>query len=275
MKRLLKRSGVATAGFVIILFLLAVAVLGPVFVKTDPYEMASMPLMSPGESNLLGTDMLGRDVAARLIYGARTSLKLGIISVGLAVAVGLPLGLAAGYFGGAVDNAIMRLMDIIFAFPPLLLAIVIAAVLGPGMTNAMLAIGIVYIPRMARIVRGPVLTVRTMEFVNAAEALGSTNFRTIFRHVLPNVLAPVMVQVTLNLSTAILAEAALSFLGLGAQPPEPSWGSMLNEGRLILELAPWLSIFPGAAIMLAVLGFNLLGDGLLDALDPRLKEEVS
>lgn len=275
MKRLLKRSGVATAGLVIVLLLLVVGVLGPVVIKADPYEMAGMPLSPPSETNMLGTDMLGRDVAARLIYGARTSLKLGIISVGLAVALGLPLGLAAGYFGGSVDNVIMRFMDIIFAFPPLLLAIVIAAVLGPGMTNAMIAIGVVYTPRMARIVRGPVLTVRTMEFVNAARALGSSNLRIIGRHVLPNVLGPVMVQVTLNLSTAILAEAALSFLGLGAQPPEPSWGSMLNDGRLILEVAPWLSIFPGAAIMLAVLGFNLLGDGLLDALDPRLKDGVS
>lgn len=272
MYKLLRKSGVAVVGFVIIAVVSTVAIFAPFAAPKDPYKMNPLARRAaPSTQYLMGTDHFGRDIASRVILGARVSLWVGVVSVGLAVALGIPLGIVAGYVGGQVDNMIMRALDILFAFPPILLAIVIASVLGPGMTNAMIAIGIVYAPRMARIVRGPVLTVRELEFVQAATALGAPVYRILLKQILPNIMAPVMVQVSLNMSTAILAEAALSFLGLGAQPPMPSWGSMLSEGRVMLEVAPWLSVFPGLAIMVTVLGFNLLGDGLRDSLDPRLR----
>lgn len=248
-------------------------VLAPYVAPSDPYEIdATASLVAPNEKHPLGTDRLGRDVAARVIYGARTSLWVGFVSVSLTLLIGTPLGVIAGYSGGLLDNVIMRSMDIIFAFPAILLAIVIVAVLGPGITNAMIAIAIVYLPRMARLVRSPVLALREMDFIEAATAMGATSSRILIRHILPNIIGIILVQVSLNLSTAILAEAALSFLGLGAEPPTPSWGSMLNEGRPFLRLAPWLSIYPGIAIVVTVLGFNLLGDGLRDFLDPGLRQ---
>ncbi len=198
-------------------------------------------------------------------------MYVGVVSVGIALGIGGTLGLIAGYFGGWLDNLLMRLMDVMFAIPSLVLAIAITGILGPSLRNAMIAIGLVYTPNFARVARGPVLSVIQHEYIAAARAIGARDWRIIARHVLPNVTAPLVVQTTLSLSTAILAEAVLSFLGLGTQPPEPSWGTMLGTGRKFMETAPWVAVFPGAAIMLAVLGFNLLGDGLRDALDPRLK----
>lgn len=267
-----RRLGVASLGFLIIVGLIGLALLAPYVVAADPYTIdPTASMRAPSAEHPLGTDRLGRDVAARLVYGARTSLWVGIVSVGLATLLGVPLGLLAGYAGGLLDDIIMRLMDVLFAFPPILLAIVIAAVLGSGLTNAMIAIGVIYLPRLVRITRGPVLALRQIEFVEATRALGATHLRIVLTHILPNILGVLLVQISLNLSTAILAEAALSFLGLGAQPPIPTWGGMLNDGRLFTQIAPWLSLYPGLAISLTVLGFNLLGDGLRDVLDPRLR----
>ncbi|OUC08785.1 hypothetical protein RY27_06895, partial [Litorilinea aerophila] len=205
------------------------------------------------------------------MVGARVSLQVGMIAVGIAATVGTLLGLVAGYAGRVVDEVIMRAMDILFAFPAILLAIAILAALGKGILNAMVAIGVVYIPIFARIARGTVLAVRNEEFVEAARAIGARDARILFRHILPNALAPLIVETSLSLSFAILAEAALSFFGLGTQPPDPSWGRMLSEGRAYFQQSPWMGIFPGLAIMLSVMGFNFLGDGLRDVLDPRLK----
>jgi peptide/nickel transport system permease protein len=225
----------------------------------------------PTLAHPLGTDDFGRDILSRIMYGARVSLQVGIIAVGIAATTGTLLGLVAGYSGRVADEVIMRAMDILFAFPAILLAIAILAALGKGVTNAMIAIGVVYIPIFARIARGAVLSVRGEEFVDAARAIGASHRRILFRHIFPNCTAPLIVEVSLSLAFAILAEAALSFFGLGTQPPDPSWGRMLSEGRAYFRQSPWLGIFPGIAIMLAVMGFNFLGDGLRDALDPRLK----
>ncbi|NOZ71790.1 MAG: ABC transporter permease, partial [Chloroflexi bacterium] len=225
----------------------------------------------PSRQYLMGTDIFGRDAFSRVVRGATNSLKVGIISVSLASLVGIALGTLAGYIGGNFDNILMRIMDIFFAFPAILLALAIVAALGPGMRNTIIAISIVYMPIFARVARGPTLTVKSMEFITAAHSLGARGPYILRKHILPNITAPLIVQVSLALSWAILTEAGLSFLGLGSQPPEPSWGNMLSESRTMIELAPWLAIFPGLAIMLCVLGFNLLGDGLRDVLDPRLR----
>ncbi len=223
----------------------------------------------------MGTDELGRDTLARIIHGAQVSLQVGIISVRIAFVLGVTLGLLAGFFGGWLDGLLMRFVDLMFALPGLVLAIVIAGMLGPNRRNAMIAIGIVIAPAFARVVRGAVLEVMGFPFVESARALGSSHVRVMARHVIPNIAAPLIVLVTVYLSTAILSEAALSFLGLGTQPPEASWGGMLNSARSYLDIAPWLSIFPGLAIMIVVLGFNFLGDGLRDILDPRLGPHVA
>jgi peptide/nickel transport system permease protein len=228
-------------------------------------------MQSPSRQYVFGTDEFGRDVYSRLIRGATNSLSIAFVSVALASVIGSTLGTLAGYFGGRADNTIMRIMDLFFAFPAILLALAIIAALGPGFRNTILAISIVYMPIFARVARGPVLTVRATEYVTAARCVGARDGRILGRHVLPNIAPPLIVQVSLALSWAILTEAGLSFLGLGIQPPEPSWGSMLSEARSLLELAPWLAIFPGLAIMFCVLGFNLLGDGLRDVLDPRMR----
>ena len=222
----------------------------------------------PGTQALFGTDRLGRDVLSRVIHGSRVSLYVAVTSIGLAMFAGGALGLTAGYLGGAWDNAINRVMDVFFSIPGLLLAVGIAAMRGPGVNSAVVAITIVYTPLFCRVMRGPVLSEREKEYVEAVRALGASRIVIALKHVLPNVFSPYVVQGTVAFSQAILIEASLSYLGLSAQPPMPSWGNMLNEGRTYLETAPWISVFPGLAIMIAVLAFNLIGDGLRDVLDP-------
>jgi peptide/nickel transport system permease protein len=229
-------------------------------------------MAGPSWSMPLGADTFGRDLLSRIVFGARLSFQVSAFSVLIALIAGSVLGLLAGYAGGWIDQLIMRAMDVLFAFPAVLLALGVVAALGPSPSNVVIAISIVYTPIFARVVRGPVLALKEREFVEAARALGARASRIIARHVLPNLLSVLIVQASIALSWAVLTEASLSFLGLSAQPPAPSWGVMLNEGRQNLELAPHMAIFPGMAIMLAVLGFNLLGDGLRDALDPRLRQ---
>jgi peptide/nickel transport system permease protein len=266
------RNRVAPIGLVIIATSLLVAVLAPVIIPHDIRTMAPQSALTPpGRPYLFGTDEFGRDVFSRVLMGSRVSLVVAFLSVTVAVVIGTTVGLASGYYGGWWDSVSMRAMDIIFAFPAILLAIAIMAVLGTSLINLVIAIGIVYTPQFARVARAAALTVRSLEFVDAARALGLGNVRLVWRHLIPNVLAPVTVQISLSLSLAILSESALSFLGLGTQPPTPSWGNMLSEGRQFLEIAPWNAVFPGLAIMVVVLGFNLLGDGLRDLLDPRLR----
>ncbi len=231
-------------------------------------------LNAPSAEHWLGTDDLGRDVLSRVVVAARVSLQVGFIAVGFALVVGVPIGLVAGYYRGAIDALLMRLMDILFSFPAILLAIAILAVLGPGIGNAMIAIGLVYTPIFARITRGSVLVVSEEVYIRAARSLGASDVRIIFGHVLPNVMAPIIVQTTLSLAFAILSEAALSFLGLGVQPPNPAWGRMLSEGRNFFQQAPWMGIFPGLAILVTVVAFNFVGDGLRDALDPKQKSVI-
>jgi peptide/nickel transport system permease protein len=228
-------------------------------------------LKAPSWTHPFGTDRFGRDVLSRTIYGSRIALVVAASSVAIALLVGGTLGLTGGYVGGGVDLAIGRVMDVLFSFPTLVLAIAVAAMLGPGLDNAVLAIAVVYAPFFGRVARGPVIVEREKDHVLAARGLGAGPFRIVFRHILPNVSAPLIVQASVSLAFAILIEASLSYLGLGTQPPAPSWGTMLNEGRTYLETAPWMSVFPGLAIMLAVLGFNLLGDGLRELLDPQLR----
>jgi peptide/nickel transport system permease protein len=270
-RRLIRQPLSVLAG-VIIIVLIITALVGPLIAPYDPnnIDMANR-FDQPSMSHPFGTDDFGRDILSRIIVGARVSLQVGLIAVGLAATVGTLLGLVAGYAGRLTDEVIMRAMDILFAFPAILLAIAIMAALGKGITNAMIAIGIVYVPIFARIARGSVLAIRGEEFIDAARAIGASDNRIVFRHILPNTLSPLIVETTLSLSFAILAEAALSFFGLGTQPPDPSWGRMLSEGRAYFQQSVWLAIWPGLAIMMTVLGFNLLGDGLRDALDPRLK----
>ena len=223
----------------------------------------------PSAAHLLGTDEVGRDILARIIWGARASLAAGLVSVAIAIAVGVPLGLAAGTAGGLVDGLISRYADAMLACPFLILAIALAAFLGPSLTNAMVAIGVTATPIFVRLTRGQVLTVKAEDYIEAARALGNPRWRVALRHILPNVMPALLVQASLTVATAIIAEASLSFLGLGQQPPAPSWGSMLNAAQRFLSQAPWMAVFPGLAIMVTVLSFNLFGDGLRDALDPR------
>ena len=266
------QNRVAPIGLVIIVASILIAILAPVIAPHDIRRMNPQDsLVAPGGKYLFGTDEFGRDVFSRVLMGSRVSLLVAILSVAAALGLGTTLGLMAGFYGGWWDGVSMRAMDIVFAFPAILLAIAIMAVLGTSLLNLVIAIGIVYTPQFARVARAAALSVRSLEFVDAARALGLGNLRIIHRHVIPNVLAPIIVQVSLSLSLAILSESALSFLGLGTQPPTPSWGNMLSEGRQFLEIAPWNAVFPGLAIMLLVLGFNLLGDGLRDLLDPRLR----
>lgn len=264
------RHRLAMVGATIILVLVVVALFGRALAPYDPLGMDFGALFAPPSlAHPFGTDEFGRDIFSRILFGARISLQVALIAVGISGSVGVLLGLMAGFLGGWVDELIMRVMDVLFAFPAVLLAITVMAILGRGVGNAMIAIAIVYVPIFARVTRGGVISVRGREYVTAARALGKSPAGIMARHVLPNALGPIIVQTSLSLAFAILAEAALSFFGLGAQPPEPSWGRMLAEGRGFLRQAPWMGIFPGLAIMLSVMGFNFLGDGLRDLLDPR------
>jgi peptide/nickel transport system permease protein len=268
----LLRNRSAAVGLLITVMVLLVAILGPGLAPYDP--IAPMPLdrlKGPSAAHYFGTDSLGRDIFSRVIHGARISVMIGLISVTISLIPGTLLGLLAGYFGGWLDSLIMRLMDMLLAFPAILLAIFITAILGPSLPNTMIAVGIVYIPHYARIVRASVLSLREQLFVQAISHLGGSHGRILFRHILPNSLPPIIVYATLGMGTAVLQAAALGFLGLGAQPPQPEWGTMLSEGRQYIQLAPHVAAFPGAAILLLVLGFNLFGDGLRDVLDPSLR----
>lgn len=270
--RLLRnRSG--TAGLILVTLYLIIGVLGAVGVTPYPSleQHARDRLKPPSVQYALGTDLFGRDVASRLMEGAANSLRVALLSVAISASFGTLVGTTAGYVGGRFDNIMMRVMDVFFALPALLMALVIVSILGPGINTTVLAIAIVYTPIFARVARGPVLSVKEMEFVLASRCLGTSDARIIARHILPNTLAPLIVQVSLALSWSLLTEAGLSFLGLGTQPPTPSWGVMLSESRGIAEMAPWLMLFPAVAIVLGVLSFNLLGDGLRDVLDPRLR----
>ncbi|MBI2469336.1 MAG: ABC transporter permease [Candidatus Rokubacteria bacterium] len=268
----LLRGHLAKVGLAVIAALVVAAVLAPALAPYDPTEQRlERMLQPPGGQHLLGTDDLGRDILSRVLYGARVSLLVGVLSVGISLLAGVSLGLVAGYRGGWADGVTMRVMDGLLAFPALVLALAITAALGPSLRNAMIAIGIVGIPGFARLVRGQVLSLRAQEYVEAARAAGLGDSRIIARHILPGTLAPIIIHASLRVAFAVLAEAGLSFLGLGTQPPTPSWGSMLNTGREYLEMAPWLSVAPGAAIFVTTLSFNFLGDGLRDALDPRLR----
>lgn len=266
----LKRNRSALFGFVLVAFFVAIAVLAPILPIADPAATSWSAIRKPpSELYWLGSDEIGRDLLSRMIWGARASLLAGVVSVLLAVAVGVPFGLLSGYFGGWTDQIISRITDALLATPFLILAIALAAFLGPSLTNAMIAIGLSATPIFIRLTRGQVLSVKTEDYVEGARAIGLSDMAIMWRYILPNVFAPVLVQATLTVATAIIAEASLSFLGLGQQPPDPSWGSMLNVAKNFMTQAPWMAWWPGAAIFLVVLGFNLLGDGLRDALDPR------
>ena len=263
------REPVALVGLAMVAMYAAVA-LGVGFLPLrDPLQISADRLAAPSAGFPFGTDALGRDLLSRVLFGARLSMQVAVLSVAAATVVGGILGLVSGYLGGIVDLAIGRVMDVFFAFPAILLALGIVAALGPDPGNVIIAIAVVYTPIFMRVVRGPVLALKARDFVEAARAVGATRTRIVIRHIVPNLLSTLIVQVSLALSWAVLTEGALSFLGLSAQPPAPSWGVMLNEGRQYLEFATHLAIFPGLSIMVAVLGFNLLGDGLRDALDPQ------
>ena len=270
--RVFARNRLVLAGAIMVVLLVVTAVFAGLIAPYDPIaNNVRAALQPPSSLYLFGTDRFGRDVFSRVVFGSQLSLVVGLVSVAISATCGTVLGLASGFFGGWVDDVIGRLMDVLFSFPALVLAIAIAATLGPGITNAIIAIAVVYAPLFGRVVRGPVLIERSKDYVEAARTIGAGSRRLIVRHVLPNVLSPLIVQVTLTISHAILLESYLSFLGLGTQPPYPSWGTMLQENRTFLEMAPWTSVFPGLAIMLAVLAFNLLGDGIRDVLDPRVR----
>jgi peptide/nickel transport system permease protein len=260
----------AQVGILLLAAMLIMGLFAPVVapVHPDAVNMANR-LAPPSLGSWFGTDQLGRDLLSRVIFGARVSLSIGVISVGVALLGGLPLGMIAGYFGGAVDRVISAVLDFLLSFPPLLLAILVIALFGPGLTNAMLAIGVSLVPIFARLMRAEVMRVREEVYIEAVTALGASHLKIIARHVLPNTLAPIIVQTTLSLATAILSASYLGFLGLGAQPPTSEWGAMLNDGRRYIRTAPHVAYFPGLAIMITVLAFNLFGDGLRDALDPK------
>ncbi|MGL6169400.1 MAG: nickel transporter permease [Fusobacteriaceae bacterium] len=272
--RRLKKNKMAVLGLVIIVTMIIIAVFANVIADYDTVvikQNLSERLQSPSMKHILGTDEFGRDIFARLIHGARVSLKVGVVAVSFSIAIGGTLGALAGFYGGKLDNVIMRIMDIFLAIPSILLAIAIVSALGPNLFNLMIAISISSVPGYARIVRASVLSIRDQEYIEAAKAIGASDMRIIFRHIIPNSLAPVIVQGTLGVAGAILSTAGLSFIGLGIQPPAPEWGSMLSGGRQYLRYAWWVTTFPGVAIMMTILSLNLLGDGLRDALDPRLK----
>jgi peptide/nickel transport system permease protein len=268
--RQLAQRRMAIAGLAVVLFFIAVAILAPLISPYNPVATSwSAVRKPPSLLHLFGTDEIGRDVLARVIWGSRASLMAGLVSVSLALAAGVPIGLVAGYLGGVVDGTLMRMIDAMLAIPFLILAIALAAFLGPSLLNAMIAIGVSQTPIFARLTRGQVLTVKHEDYIEAARAVGNPHHRIVLRHILPNIVPPLLVQATLAAAAAIIAEASLSFLGLGQQPPDPSWGSMLNTAKNFISQAPWMALWPGLAIFLLVLSLNLFGDGLRDALDPR------
>ncbi len=268
----LKKNRLAMVGLFLIGCLLVLAAIGPLVSPYSPLVPDPINrLKGPSGSHLFGTDSLGRDILSRVIYGSRISILIGLIAVSISLVPGTLLGLLSGFYGKKVDEPIMRFMDIMLAFPAILLAIFITAILGPSLLNTMIAVGIVYIPHYARIVRSSVLALKEQEYVQAVRSIGGTNFRILALHILPNTIPPIIVYGTLGMGTAVLQAAALGFLGLGAQPPTPEWGAMLSEGRQYIQLAPHVAAFPGLAIFILVLGFNLFGDGLRDLLDPSLR----
>lgn len=269
LRRFLRRPA-AVFGVAIVLAFVIMAVFAPYLTPYDPFTPSYLEIRkAPSAAHWLGTDDLGRDVLTRILYGARVSLLAGVVAAAVALLTGVPLGLLAGYFGGWLDMIISRFADALLAIPSLILAISLAAFLGPSLTNAMIAIGIATMPIFIRLSRGQVLSVRTEDYVEGARAIGLPTRWILWRYILPNIVPPLVVQATITIATAIIAEASLSFLGIGQQPPNPSWGSMLNTAKNFMTQAPWMSVFPGGAICLIVLAFNLLGDGLRDALDPR------
>lgn len=274
LRRALRHRSFVTGG-AIVLLLVIIAVFPQLFGQHDPLvgDLQNARHLPPSADYWLGTDSLGRDQFTRLIYGARISLQVGVLTVSLALLIGTVLGLLAGYLGGWLDETIMRGIDLMQAFPAILLAILIVAILGPSLTNAMIAIGLVNVPVYARLVRASALSLRNQEFIEASIAMGGRTGRILFGHILPNCLSPILVAATLGIGSAVLETAGLSFLGLGAQPPTPEWGAMLANARHYMQTAPWTVMFPGMAIMLSVLGFNLLGDGFRDLLDPRTAKQ--
>jgi peptide/nickel transport system permease protein len=269
LRRLVKRRA-AMIGLSVVVFFILLAVAAPLVAPYDPLATSwAMVRKAPSAAHPFGTDEIGRDVLARIIWGSRASLLAGLVSVMLALAVGVPIGLVSGYAGGILDGTVMRIIDAMLAIPFLILAIALAAFLGPSLTNAMIAIGITQMPIFARLTRGQVLSVKHEDYVEAARAVGNPQYRIVLRHIFPNIVPPLLVQATLATAAAIIAEASLSFLGLGQQPPNPSWGSMLNVAKNFMAQAPWMAIWPGLAIFSLVLSLNLFGDGLRDALDPR------
>lgn len=269
----LRRNKLAMVGGYVILFYILVAIFAPLLAPYDPYKIELVnKLQPPSAEHWMGTDDKGRDLLSRLIVGTRLSLAVGFVAVFIGAFFGIVLGLFAGYYGKWVDTIIMRIIDVLLAFPGILLALAIVSALGPSLINVMIAIGVFSIPMFARIVRGSTLTVKKLEYIDAIRSLGASDIRIIFVHIFPNILSPIIVQATLRLATAILSAAGLSFLGLGAQPPLPEWGAMLSNGRDFLFTVPYLALFPGLAISTLVIGFNVFGDGLRDALDPRMKQ---
>lgn len=271
--RSFKRDKMGMVGAVMVVMLLSVSLFGNCFTPYNPLKMIyEESFQGPSVKHFLGTDRFGRDQLSRLIAGARTSMIVSFGAVAIAMILGVIVGLISGYFGGRTDSVIMRLLDVIFAFPTILLALAAVAAFGPDFINLLIIIGVIFSARFARVVRGSVLSVKEKDFIEGVRSVGARDASIMFKFILPNVLSPIIVQATFNLSTAIMIEAGLSFLGLGTQPPRPSWGQMLNESRAFMEMAPWLAVFPGLAIIFAVLAFNFLGDGLRDALDPRLSQ---
>jgi ABC-type dipeptide/oligopeptide/nickel transport system permease subunit len=270
--RQLRRNRGAIVGLIMIVFLALMAVAAPWVAPYDPLQQSIQDaLQSPSAQHLFGTDELGRDMLSRIIYGARISLRVGLISVAIGSTIGTTMGIISGFYGRAIDNLLMRITDVLAAFPGMLLALTVIAVLGPGLFNAMIAVGVGSIPSYSRIARGSTMAIRSCLYVESARSVGCQGRRIMWRYILPNVLPPLIVIVTLGVAGAILTASGLSFLGLGAKPPTPEWGAMLSSGRQYLRTSPWVAIFPGLAITITVVSINLFGDGLRDALDPRLR----
>lgn len=268
----LKKNKLAMLGLSIVILLILIAIFAPLIAPYNPIlRIKEDSSLGPSMNYLFGTDLLGRDIFSRVIYGSRISIEVGVIAVGISVIIGLFFGALSGYFGGISDALIMRIADIFFAFPYILGAIAIMTILGPGIVNIFIAIGILGWASIARIFRSSILTIKNKEYIEAARAMGASNKRIIIKHIFPNSFAPIIVYATMNVGTAIIVEAALSFLGIGVQPPTPAWGKMLAESLAYIDVAPWMMFFPGLAILITVLGFILLGDGLRDAFDPKLR----